>query len=123
VKNKKITVSQVDLNTGDQLKIPCSLSGEDDPNQREASPKFIHFINGTGKLIEINLLSKTELSEYTTSTGNFEGMGIANGATYNSMLLSIDPEDSNNPIDYILVKKAEAGDVSAVLDVYCINYV
>lgn len=122
MKNKIITFTQAELDTGNQLRKVTSLSGEDSPTIKESSPNFISFINGTGKILEVNLLSKRELAEYNNDATNFVGMAIANGGSFNSILLGIDPEKRNEPIDYILIKKSEVGSTSADLTVYCINY-
>lgn len=125
MKNKKITFTQAELDTGNQIKKPCWLTDFDSPTRLESVPRFIYVVNECGKDIELNIMSKSELSEYNTSTGYFTGIVILNGTTFSSKdIFGIfgEREDSRR-IDYVLIKKIEAGNTSANLTVYCVDYV
>jgi len=120
VRNKKITITAVELNTGDQIMVPCVFS-----SVLSSTPQHFSVKNGCGKLVEINILGRGEMTNYRaeTSTG-FVGIGIANGDSYDTYeLFGSEPGESNNKIDYLLIKKIEAGDATADLDIYCINYI
>lgn len=120
MRNKKVTVTVAELNTGNQIMVPCAFS-----STINSTPKHFSIKNGTGKLVEVNVLGRTELADYRTETSTgFIGIGIANGDSFSTYeLFGSEPEISNERIDYLLVKKTEAGDATAVLDIYCVDYI
>lgn len=114
--NLKITITTDEINstsTGIPMIEPCSIGN--------STPKNVHFINNCGKTIEINFLSLKERNEFNDDATTFVGIPVPNGSTFSSKdILEVDPA---RIINFLLIAKAESGDATADLDIYCLDYI
>jgi hypothetical protein len=114
--NKKFTITADDINatsTGTPWIERCDISG--------STPRNVYFINNCGKDIEINFLATGERTEFNNDTTTFVGILVPDGTTFSSK--DILESDVARIIDYLLIVKAEAGDATADLDIYCLDYI
>ena len=114
--NKKFTILTAELNstsTGFPHIEPCSLD--------TSTPRNVHFINNCGKTVEINFLSSVEKNEFNNDATTFVGIPVPNGDTFSSKDIL---EVSNaRIIEFLLITKAESGDATADLVIYCLDYI
>ena len=114
--NQKFTITADEINatsTGIPMVEPCSLDG--------STPRNIYIINNCGKAIEINFLSDKEKNELNADPVTFVGIPVPNGSTFSSKTAL---EESNaRIINHLLIAKAESGDATADLDIYCLDYI
>jgi len=114
--NKKFTITSAELNTtstGFPHIEPCSIG--------TSTPNNIYFINNCGKTVEINFMATSEKNEFTDDATTFIGIPVPNGSTFSSKAIL---EESNaRIIQFLLVAKAESGDATADLDIYCLDYI
>ena len=114
--NKKFTISAADLNitsTGFPHIEPCSLD--------TSTPRNVYFINNCGKAIEVNFMSSTEKNEFSDDATTFVGIPVPNGGAFSSK--DILEESNARIIEFLLISKAESGDATVDLDIYCLDYI
>ena len=114
--NQKFTITVADINTtstGIPLLEPCTIG--------TSTPRHVYFINNCGKTIEINFIALKERDEFFNDATTFIGIPVPNGTTFSSR--DILGEFNDKIIEFLLVAKAESGDATADLDIYCLDYI
>jgi hypothetical protein len=114
--NKKFTITADNINdtsTGSPWIEQCDISG--------STPRNVYFINNCGKTIEINFLTVNEKNEFNNDVTTFVGIPVPDGTTFSSK--DILENDLARIIYYLLIVKSEAGDATADLDIYCLDYI